>query len=86
MNDTELRELAIKRLEERADLRNYLWIWLGVSVLVIGIWATTNWGGYFWPAWPILGMGIGAFAKAVSLTRGGITEDAISAESARISR
>ena len=34
-------------------------LWFGsLSVLVLIIWAMTNFGGYFWPIWPILGFAI----------------------------
>ena len=31
-------------------------LWFGLlSVVLTVIWAMTNFGGYFWPVWPILG-------------------------------
>ena len=32
-----------------------------LAALLVGIWAVTG-GGYFWPAWPILGVGMCSFA------------------------
>lgn len=50
-----------KRLKEQQEFKQYLSVWLGVSVLVTVIWFITTPTGYFWPVWPIFGMGIGAF-------------------------
>jgi hypothetical protein len=41
---------------------------LAASLLMIGIWlavAVTVGAWYFWPVWPILGMGIGVVSHAV---------------------
>ena len=89
MENDELRTLAKRRLTARNEFNTYLLVWLGVSVLVVAIWALTNAGGYFWPVWPILGMGIGAVAKGYQVIRpehGYISEEAIDAEAARLSR
>jgi len=93
MDNNELRNVATARLQARADLRQYLLVWAGVSALVVAIWATTavTSGGayYFWPIWPIVGMGIGAAAKASAAygsLRGLVTESDIDAEVARLSR
>ena len=38
---------------------------LATAVLLVGIWALSGMG-YFWPAWPILGWGVFAFAPGKS--------------------
>jgi len=38
-------------------LNDHARAYIGVSVLLVGIWALTG-AGYFWPIWPILGWGI----------------------------
>jgi len=89
MDDTELRQLALKRLKKKADFRSFLWVWLGVSVLLTLIYLLTNPGGYFWPAWAIGGMGVAAFfswVDAYGFGRQDITEDQITAEAERIQR
>jgi hypothetical protein len=35
--------------------------------MLIAIWALTNFGGYFWPAWPILGLAIALGWQAFNL-------------------
>ena len=55
------RKLIRKRLKNQQEFNRYLGVWAGVSLLLLTIWFFTMPGGYFWPMWPILGMGIGAF-------------------------
>jgi hypothetical protein len=89
MNNEELRTLARKRLKARRDFWNYCGIWLGVTIIVTAVWLLTDPGGYFWPIWPIGGMGIGAFFIALDAygpNRGIITEADIDDEVARITR
>ena len=54
------RDQIRKRLNDQRDFQKYLTVWGGVSLLVTVIWALTGMG-YFWPMWPILGMGLGAY-------------------------
>jgi Domain of unknown function (DUF1707)/2TM domain len=50
-----MRPPGPKRAAAKANLlRSVLWFGM-VSVVLIVIWAMTNFGGYFWPVWPILG-------------------------------
>ncbi|MET0885454.1 MAG: 2TM domain-containing protein [Mycetocola sp.] len=87
MDNEELRIVARKRLKAKSDFRQFLWVWLGVSVLLVVIWAVTNPGGYFWPAWPIGGMGVAAFfigLDAYGPARGIITDDQVDAEIRRM--
>ena len=93
MDNNELRELATRRLQARRDFRGYLLVWGGVSALLVAIWAITSAGAghplYFWPVWPIAGMGIGAAAKALYAygpPRSIITQDDVDAEVSRLSR
>lgn len=93
MDTNELREIATARLQARVDLRQYLLVWAGVSLLVIAIWAvtaaTSGQTYYFWPVWPILGMGIGAAAKAYTAygsIRGFVTQADIDAEVEKLRR
>ena len=46
-----------RRFPARPDFGPYV----GVSVMLVAIWALTG-AGYFWPVWPILGWGVGVFA------------------------
>jgi 2TM domain len=57
MEESELREQAKRRLEERRGFWNFAATVVVVSVLLVVIWAVTD-QGYFWPVWPIAGMGL----------------------------
>jgi uncharacterized membrane protein YccC len=50
-----MRPPGRKQAAAKANLiRTVLWFGL-ISLVLIVIWAATNFGGYFWPVWPILG-------------------------------
>jgi hypothetical protein len=49
-----------------AFLRQLLWFAL-IAAFLVAIWALTNFGGYFWPVWPILGFSIALGWQAFSL-------------------
>jgi Domain of unknown function (DUF1707)/2TM domain len=52
------RPPAARRAEAKAALyRSVLWFG-SLSIVLLIIWAMTNFGGYFWPIWPILGFAI----------------------------
>ncbi len=40
------------------------------AFICTAIWALTNFGGYFWPAWVFLGIGIATVSKALKGPRG----------------
>lgn len=85
-SDSDLRSVARRRLEQRASAWRFLALWAVLAVLFVGIWAFTSPGGYFWPAWPILGVGIGVaftFLDAYEAF-GRISEDRVDAELARL--
>ncbi|MBX3098886.1 MAG: 2TM domain-containing protein [Salinibacterium sp.] len=84
----DIRDQARKRLKNKADFKNYLWVWLGVSIILTAVWWISTPGGYFWPGWAIGGMGIAAFFQALAIygpNRGAITESAIDDEVRRMS-
>jgi hypothetical protein len=55
------------RARARAAFRRHLYNYLWINGLLVVIWALTNFGGYFWPVWPMLGWGIGLAAHAFSV-------------------
>jgi fatty acid desaturase len=54
------RQQAIKRIKAKRSWAQTGVTFLIINVLLIGIWAVTG-AGFFWPVFPLLGMGI-AFA------------------------
>ena len=56
--------------DARQELREHLRSYLLVMALLVAIWAATDFGGYFWPIWPMLGWGIGVASHAGGVSRG----------------
>ncbi len=59
---------AAKAAAARRGVRIHLAAYLAASLLMIGIWlavAESVDAWYFWPVWPIMGMGIGVVSHAV---------------------
>lgn len=82
-NNEDIRETARKRLHAKAGFRNYIFLWIGISIVTTVIYFLTNPGGFFWPGWVIVGMGIAAFFQALAIWGPGrkvISESAIDAE------
>lgn len=52
------RERAIARLKKKSDFRADLLAYVLVNTFLVAIWALTG-AGFFWPAFPLLGWGIG---------------------------
>jgi hypothetical protein len=57
------REQARKRLEARQSFHANAISYVVVNLFLVAIWALTGMG-YFWPAWVIVGWGIGLFFHA----------------------
>lgn len=82
--DQELREQAIRQLRKKRDFRTHLFIYVLVNAMLVVIWAVTG-AGFFWPAFVILGWGIGVAAHAWDVyARKPITEEEIRRETERL--
>jgi hypothetical protein len=55
------RQQIRKRIKRQHEFQKYLSVWFGVSLMLTIIWWLTPGPQYFWPVWPMFGMGIGAF-------------------------
>ena len=90
MTNDELRKAAKQRLKAKRDFAMFLGIWAAVSALLVAIWFFSSGGNtYFWPVWPILGMGIAALfigLDAYGPGRRYITEAEIDEEIKRMTR
>jgi hypothetical protein len=88
--DQDLRDFARKRLKKQQEFKQYLGVWVGVSILVTGIWFLTSPDGFFWPVWVIFGMGVGALFTGIDAYGPGqkklITEADVDAEVERLRR
>lgn len=79
--DAALRREAKKRVEARNGFYWFLVVCLVVWSMLTAIWWMTG-GGYFWPIWAMLGMGIAlAFTAAAAFLPGlGVTDDRVERE------
>ena len=81
------RDQIRKRLKKQQEFKRLLTIWSGVSTLLTLIWLVTNPMAFFWPIFPISGMGLGVFfvwREAYGEPPREITEADIDAEIHRI--
>ena len=53
-----LRKEATTRVRKRRDFGAHVVVYVVINAMLIGIWAMTG-QGYFWPAWVLLGWGVG---------------------------
>ena len=63
--ETNIEELARKRVEARTGLAVHLSMYVVMNVGLALIWYLTG-AGYPWFVWPMLGWGIGILAHAIS--------------------
>lgn len=66
------RRHAARIAAARRGLQIHIIGYLALSLVMIGIWlavAATTDAHYFWPVWPILGLGIGVVSHAVPVMR-----------------
>lgn len=77
----EERVQARKQIEARRDFTSHLVAYIVVNAFLVGVWALTDAGGYFWPAWVIAGWGVGLLLHAYeTFLRRPISEADIEAE------
>ena len=85
-----VREYAKKSLKKKADFKQYMFVYLAVTMIVLAVYYMTSPDAYFWPGWVIFGMGIGAlFAGLDAYGKLGpkpITDADIDAEVERLKR
>jgi hypothetical protein len=75
------RNRARKRLQDRRDFTSHLVAYVVVNALLIGVWALTDYGGYFWPVWVLAGWGAGLLLHAYeTFLRRPISEADVDAE------
>jgi hypothetical protein len=70
IDQTELRDRALKHLKKRRDLFAHALIYLMVNSFLVAIWAMTSHGGFFWPIFPMVGWGIGLVMNVWDVYRG----------------
>jgi hypothetical protein len=81
------RQQALERVKKRRDFWPHLLVYLMVNSFVFVIWMLTSRGGFFWPAFLMVGWGIGVEMHAWdAFFRSEITEDYVDRELARMQR
>lgn len=80
MENSELRTQAKQRLEDKRGFRNFAVVFVLVSALLVVIWAVSG-AGFFWPVFPIAGMGIALAIQAWNVYgQKPVTEDDVQRE------
>lgn len=83
MTEDALRKQAIDRLKSKRAFQQNVVAYVVVNLFLVGVWYFTD-GGYFWPAWVMLGWGIGVVMHAWDVYgRKPITESEIKREMER---
>lgn len=85
MDGPDLREQAIERLKQRRDLQTHVLTYVLVNAVLVGIWMVIGPSSFFWPAFPLLGWGIGLVFHAWNYFYGSrVTEEEIQREMHRL--
>jgi hypothetical protein len=85
VDETDLREEARKRVTKKRDLGAHVVVYIVVNAMLVAMWAITG-AGYFWPAWIMLGWGVGLVLNIWDVYfRRPITEHDIDREMERLS-
>jgi hypothetical protein len=58
VSEEDLRKEAMRNVRKRRELGGHIVAYVVVNAALVGIWALGG-RGYFWPAWVMLGWGIG---------------------------
>jgi hypothetical protein len=58
VDESDLREVARKRVNKKRDLGAHAVAYVVINTMLVAVWAITG-AGYFWPAWVMLGWGVG---------------------------
>jgi hypothetical protein len=78
-----LREQATVRLRKKSELRAHLLAYVMVNAFLLTIWALTG-AGFFWPAFPLVGWGIGVVFHVWDVYQRPFTEEQIRREMGRM--
>ena len=86
VDEQELRTLARDRVRKRRDFVAHVVAYVVINAAIVGIWAITG-AGYFWPAWVMIGWGIGLVLNAWDVFfRRPITEADVDREMKHVAR
>ena len=80
-----LREQAVEELRKRRELAGHVLAYLTVNTFLVVIWYLTS-AGFFWPAFPMFGWGIGLIFHAWDVLWPQPSETAVRSAMDRIAR
>ena len=63
-SSTDLHDQARERVEKKRDFKTHLFFYCLINAILVGVWAIATPDTLFWPAFPILGWGIGVVGNA----------------------
>jgi hypothetical protein len=84
--DQALRERALGHIKKKREFQAHLLSYVLVNAFLIVLWATVAGGGFFWPAFPIAGWGIGLIFHAWDVYKAEPSEAEIEREMDRLRR
>ncbi len=86
VSEPDLRKEAVRNVRKRRELGAHIVAYVVVNAALVGIWALGG-RGYFWPAWVMLGWGIGLVLNVWDVYfRRPVTEHDIQREMDRLRR
>ncbi len=86
VSEPDLRKEAMRNVRKRRELGAHIVAYVVVNAALVGIWALGG-RGYFWPAWVMLGWGIGLVLNVWDVYfRRPVTEHDIQREMDRLRR
>ena len=83
--EDQLREQAVEELRKRRELAGHVLAYLTVNTFLVVIWYLTG-AGFFWPAFPLFGWGIGLIFHAWDVLWPQPSETAVRSAMDRIAR
>lgn len=84
IDPSDVRKLAVKRLNDRRDFANHVVAYFVINAVLVAIWYFTG-AHYFWPVWILGCWGMGLLLHAWSLWGSKpITEDDVRREMSRL--
>ena len=83
--EDQLREQAVEELRKRRELAGHVLAYLTVNTFLVVIWYLTS-AGFFWPAFPMFGWGIGLIFHAWDVLWPQPSETAVRSAMDRIAR
>ncbi len=83
-NEKALYDRAVKRIRDKQGLMIHVISYVLVNCFLVLIWAMNDFGGTFWPMFPMFGWGIAVVLHWWAINWGEPTDDAVRREMERL--